>query len=40
MYMKSLVKAPKKNLSSFYIEISESFLPEPLILTVLIDCKL
>jgi hypothetical protein len=29
----------KKDLSSFYVEIKEDFLPEPLILTVLLDCK-
>lgn len=40
MYMKSKKRQHKKNLSSFYIEINEKFLPEPLILTVLLDCKL
>ena len=28
-----------KELSTFYVEIRESFLPEPLILTILLDCK-
>lgn len=30
----------KKSLSSFYVELQTDFLPEPLILTVLLDCKL
>lgn len=29
----------QRELSSFYVEIRESFLPEPLILTILLDCK-
>lgn len=28
-----------KDLSTFYVEIKEDFLPEPLILTILLDCK-
>lgn len=29
----------KKNLSSFYVEIIQDWLPEHLVLTVLLDCK-
>ncbi len=29
----------RRELSSFYVELKESFLPEPLILTILLDCK-
>ena len=28
-----------RELSTFYVEIRENFLPEPLILTILLDCK-
>jgi hypothetical protein len=28
-----------RDLSTFYVELKESFLPEPLILTILLDCK-
>jgi len=28
-----------RELSTFYVEIREDFLPEPLILTILLDCK-
>ena len=28
-----------KDLSTFFVEIRETFLPEPLILTILLDCK-
>jgi hypothetical protein len=31
---------PPNALSTFYIELKEDFLPEPLILTILLDCKL
>jgi len=37
MYSKSQTKLHKKDLSSFYVEIKVDFLPEPLILTVLLD---
>jgi hypothetical protein len=29
----------RREISTFYVEIRESFLPEPLILTILLDCK-
>ena len=34
-------KSPQymRELSTFYVEIREDFLPEPLILTILLDCK-
>ena len=34
-------KSPQymRQLSTFYVEIREDFLPEPLILTILLDCK-
>ena len=39
MYRKSQTSLQKKSLSSFYVEINQDFLPEPLILTILLDCK-
>lgn len=32
-------KAEKRDLSSFFVEIFADFLPEPLILTILLDSK-
>lgn len=29
----------RRDLSTFYVEVRENFLPEPLILTILLDCK-
>lgn len=37
MYSKSKTTSHKKNLSSFYVEITQQFLPEPLILTILLE---
>ena len=34
-----MAKPSAKTLSSFYVELQEDFLPEPLILTVLLDSK-
>jgi hypothetical protein len=34
-----LSKTQSRTLSSFYVELQEDFLPEPLILTVLLDSK-
>ena len=39
MFVKSETSLKKKSLSSFYLEIKLDFLPEPLILTILLDCK-
>lgn len=39
MFTKSQTNIEKKNLSSFYVEINQNYLPEPLILTILLDCK-
>jgi hydroxymethylglutaryl-CoA synthase len=41
MFLKSSLNNldKKKKLSSFYVEIQQDFLPEPLILTILLDCK-
>jgi hypothetical protein len=37
MFCKSATSVQKKNLSSFYVEINQH--GEPLILTILLDCK-
>jgi len=39
MYTKNQKSQTKKNLSSVYVEIQQDFLQEPLILTILLDCK-
>ena len=39
MYVKSQTGLRKKSLSSFYVEIKQDYLPEPLILTILLDCR-
>ena len=39
MYTKSQIHTQKKNLCSFYVEIQQNYLPEPLILTILLDCN-
>lgn len=36
-FVKTESKSSKKDLSSFYVEIFEDFLPEPLVLTILMD---
>ena len=32
-------KVQTADLSSFYVEVAEDFLPKPLVLTILLDCK-
>ena len=42
LFIKHQTRQPAQNLrelSTFYVEIRESFLPEPLIQTILLDCK-
>lgn len=42
LFVKHQTRYPAQNLrelSTFYVEIRESFLPEPLIQTILLDCK-
>lgn len=39
LFTKYQKSSEKRNLSTFYIEIKEDFLPEPLILTILLDCR-
>lgn len=40
MYLKNYRIQKRSNLSTFYVEINLNYLPEPLILTILLDCSM